>query len=128
MDFKPELLPKPIILTTFIVGILCAVGFRSLIVLNKISPGLVRVVWYCSVIGYIYFFAFRYYIACKRKKIIRDSELIKKLSKNDDLSDNDREMLSYVLSSLVKSKESLNYFFIFATSILAIVLDMFIIK
>jgi hypothetical protein len=128
MKLKPALLPKPIIFITFGVGILCAVGFRSLIILDKVNPALVRAVWYFSVVGYIYFFAFRYYIAEKRKNIIKQSDLLRKISEKEELTDNDREVLSYVLSSIIKSKESANYFFIFFTSIIAIILDLFIIK
>ena len=128
MNAKHKTFPKSITLITFIIGVFCAAGFRSLTVIGKLNPNLVRTVWYLSVVGYIYFFAFRCYIATKRKNIIINHDLLSKLSKNETLSEQDKDLISYILSSIVKSKESANYFFIFAMSILAIVLDLLIIK
>ncbi|MBU1042787.1 MAG: hypothetical protein KJ915_00090 [Candidatus Omnitrophica bacterium] len=128
MNTKPTLLPKSITLFTFIVGILCALGFRALIVLDKLNPSYVRTVWYFSVIGYIYFFAFRYYISVKRRNIIKNNDLLLKLSQKESLSEQDKELISYILLSIIQSKESANYCFIFVMSIFAIILDLFILK
>lgn len=128
MKNKPETFPKPIVLGTFIIGVLCAAGFRSLTIIDTLYPRLVRPVWYFAVIGYIYFFAYRYYISSKRKRVIRENYLLSKLSQNKEITKADKELISYILSSLIKSKESMNYFFIFIMSILAILLDIFVSK
>ncbi|UCC94770.1 MAG: hypothetical protein JSW40_08155 [Candidatus Omnitrophota bacterium] len=128
MKPKPETFPKPAIFFTFIIGVLCAAGFRSLTIIDVLYPHLVRPVWYFAVIGYIYFFAYRYHIANKRKKVITENDLLSKLRQDKEITKEDKEFISYILASLIRSKESINYFFIFIMSIVAILLDIFISK
>lgn len=116
-------LPKPVIYGFFILGLLSAIAFRIIIVFQHIEPTWVRPVWYAGILGYIVFFLYRYYISRKRKKAIRDYDLINKLKTDACLSDKDREIVTYLLSSIQKSMEDLNYFIIFILSILAIIAD-----
>jgi len=107
-----------------VIGLLSAVAFRLLTIINRIDPALMRPVWYLGVIGYILFFAYRYYITEKRKMTIIDNRLLEKIREPDTLDPEDRERIEYVLSSLVKSKENINYLFIFVLSVLAVGADL----
>ncbi|MBW1940704.1 MAG: hypothetical protein JRI28_04910, partial [Deltaproteobacteria bacterium] len=84
----------------------------------------VRPVWYFGIIGYIFFFLYRYFIAQKRKRVVDKNNLIAKLSKNEELSAKDREVTIYLLSSLTKSLENINYLFIVALSVIAVLFDI----
>jgi len=120
----PHTLPGPVIHGFFLIGVLSAVAFRIIIVLQHLEPVWVRPVWYAGVIGYIFFFLYRYYISKKRKKAIRDFDLIAKLKANACLTDDDRDVVIYLLSSIMKSMEDMNYYIIFILSILAIAADI----
>jgi len=62
---------SPLIIYFFLVlGLLSAVAFRLLTIVGFFKPALVRPIWYAGVIGYILFFAYRFYISEKRKKAI----------------------------------------------------------
>ena len=124
MKDKPNTLPKSVIYGFFILGLLSAIAFRIIIVFQHIEPTWVRPVWYAGILGYIVFFLYRYSISRKRKKAISDYDLINKLKKNDCLSQEDREVVSYLLSSITKSMEDMNYYIIFILSILAIAADI----
>jgi CDP-diglyceride synthetase len=84
----------------------------------------VRPVWYVGVIGYMVFFLYRYYISEKRKKAVENFQLIEKVKANACLTNEDREVVVYLLSSIKKSPENVNYFIIFLLSILAIIADI----
>jgi hypothetical protein len=120
----PHTLPGPVIHGFFLIGVFSAVAFRIIIVLQHLEPSWVRPVWYAGVIGYIFFFLYRYHISKKRKKAVRDYDLIEKLKTNACLSDDDRDIVIYLLSSIMKSMEDLNYYIIFILSILAIAADI----
>jgi hypothetical protein len=120
----PQTLPEPVIYGFFIIGVLSAVAFRIIIVLQHVEPSWIRPVWYAGVIGYIFFFLYRYHISKKRKKAISDYDLIEKLKANACLSDEDRAVTIYLLSSIMKSMEDLNYYIIFILSLLAIAADI----
>lgn len=122
---KPHTLPPSVIYCFFALGIVSAIAFRAIIVFQRLEPSWVRPVWYIGAIGYMVFFLYRYYIAEKRKKAIENFELIEKLNTNACLTDEDREVVVYLLSSIKKSPENVNYFIIFLLSILAILTDIY---
>ena len=125
MENSPHSLsPRYKIYGAFWLGLLTAIAIRALIVLNHVNPYWVRPVWYFAVVGNFIFFFYRFQISSKRKRAIRDHRLIEKVSSNDILSDSDREVLTYLLTSIKTSPEHLNYLIIFFFSILAIALDL----
>lgn len=124
-DKKPALPSRFIIYGAFALGLSTAIAVRALIVLDHLHPSWVRPVWYFAVLGNFVFFFYRYRVTEKRKKAIRTHHLLKKLSSQQALSTDDRDVLIYLLTSLQKSPENLNYLIIVAFSILAIGIDLF---
>jgi len=120
----PHTVPGYISYSFFFLGILSAIAFRIIIIFQRLEPAWVRPVWYIGVFGYIGFFMYRYVIARKRKNVIRDFELIEKVRANACLSDEEREVTTYLLSSLTKSHEDINYLIIFVLSIVTILVDL----
>ena len=121
----PHTFPKHIIYGFFLVGIVSALAFRSIIVFQRLEPSWVRPVWYVGVLGYVGFFLYRYYISKKRKRAIKEYGLIEKVQANACLTEEEREVVTYLLSSIKKSREDINYLVIFLLSILAILADIF---
>jgi hypothetical protein len=109
----------------FIIGLISATLFRSLTIVDRFSPGLVRPLWYLGVGGYLLFFGYRYRIARKRRAAISENNLIEKLQ-SGELSNDERDEIAYLLHSLQRSKEIYNYLYIFFTSIVAITADIFL--
>jgi hypothetical protein len=95
-----------------------------LIVLPHFRPELFRPAWYLGTVGYVLFFLYRYAISQKRRNTIEHYALIPKLKQQTQLSDAERQAIVYLLSSIRKSRENLNYLFIFLLSVLAIGLDV----
>lgn len=93
-------------------------------VLGYVEPSLVAPVWYFGVCGYMIFFLYRFYITVKRKRAIRDHQLIEKVSAGQCLEGRDREVLMYLLTSICVSREHINYYIIFTLSIVAIAVDV----
>jgi hypothetical protein len=123
---KPHTLPPSMVYCLFVLGIISAIAFRAIIIFQRLEPSWVRPVWYVGTIGYMIFFFYRYYIAEKRKKAVEHFQLIEKVKANACLTEEDREVVIYLLSSVKKSPENLNYFIIFLLSILAIIADLYI--
>ncbi len=122
---KPHTLPPSVIYCFFALGIISAIAFRAIIVFQRLEPSWVRPVWYVGVLGYMVFFLYRYYISEKRKKAVENFQLIEKVKANACLTDEDREVVIYLLSSIRKSPENINYFIIFLLSIAAIFVDIY---
>lgn len=123
---KPHTLPSQVIWCFFALGIISATAFRATVFFQYIEPSWVRPVWYVGVIGFMVFFLYMYYISDKRKKTIEKFQLIEKVKANACLTDEDREVVIYLISSIKKSPENINYFIIFLLSIVAIIADIWI--
>ena len=124
MSNLPKTVSPFVIYLFLVIGLLSAVAFRLLTIINTFSPALLRPVWYFGVIGYIFFFAYRYHISEKRKNAIRANRLLEKIQGSGEITSEDRALIAYVLSSIIKSKENLNYLFIFVLSIAAVGVDI----
>jgi hypothetical protein len=120
----PHTVPGYVSYGFFFLGMLSAIAFRAIVVFQRIEPSWVRPAWYAGVLGYIGFFMYRYAIARKRKHAIRDFGLIEKIKANACLEEEEREVVTYLLSSLKKSQEDINYLIIFLLSLLAILVDI----
>jgi hypothetical protein len=123
-EFKPHIVPRYILYGFFTLGLLSAIAFRSIIIFQHIQPSWVRPVWYTGILGYLIFFYYRFSISKKRKKAIDDYGLLEKVENSTPLSNEDREVLSYLLSSIKVSLEDRNYALIFLLSIIAILADL----
>jgi len=124
MTNLPKTVSPFVIYLFLVIGLLSAVAFRLMTIINTFSPALLRPVWYFGVIGYIFFFAYRYHISEKRKAAIRANRLLEKIQGSAEITAEDRALIAYVLSSIMKSKENLNYLFIFVLSIAAVGVDI----
>jgi len=124
MTSIPKTVSPFLIYLLMVIGLLSAVAFRLVTIINTFAPSLLRPVWYFGVIGYILFFAYRFHITEKRKNAIHANRLLEKIQGSGEITKEDREIIAYVLSSIIKSKENLNYLFIFVLSIAAIAVDV----
>ncbi|MEW6053973.1 MAG: hypothetical protein AB1552_09325 [Nitrospirota bacterium] len=116
--------PRYVIYGFFILGLISAIAFRTIIVIQRLEPSWIRPVWYMGTIGYFLFFLYRYRITQKRKKAIEEYQLIEKVRSNASLTDHDREVVLYLLTSVKYSLEDINYAIIFLLSVIAIAADL----
>lgn len=126
MSAPPKIVPLPVIVGFFLLGLLSSLAFRAIILFQKYDPRWVRPVWYFGVIGYLLFFLYRYFISQRRKRTIAHSGIIEKIRAGAPLSGDDREAALYLLNSIRKSQEDWNYLAIFVLSIVAIALDLWL--
>lgn len=115
---------KLVVYSFFVIGLVSAASFRLLIVFKYLSPHWFRPVWYMGIIGYLFFFGYRFIIAEKRRHAIQESGLLTCLKSGKPLTQLDRDNAIYILSSVMISRENWNYFAIFILSFMAIMLDI----
>jgi len=124
MGNSPTIVPKPVIIGFFILGLISSVAFRAIILFQKFEPTWVRPVWYFGVTGYMIFFLYRYRISQRRKDTIERTGLVAKLEQGTALSADDREAALYLVNSIRKSPEDWNYLAIGVLSVITVILDL----
>lgn len=89
----------------FVVGILAALAYRLIVILNHYSALWVQVAWY--------------------NRAIEDLSLIKKAQESEGFVPEEKSALVYILKSLQTSLAKWNYIAIFAISSLALIYDIY---
>ena len=120
----PALAPPGLIFGAFALGLATAIAFRALIVLQHVAPSWVRPVWYFAVIGNLVFFLYRFRIAQRRKRAVDQHGLIAKVEADTCFSPAERTALLYLLRSIQRSPENINYLVITVVSLAAIGIDL----
>lgn len=110
----------------FFIGIIATLAYRIIVILNHFSPLWVEIAWYIGTIGFIWHFAYRWYIENKRDKLIEDLDLADKVKNHKPLSKKDTEAIAYVLKGIETSYAKWNYITIFIASALALIYAIWI--
>lgn len=109
----------------FIIGIIATVAIRLVTVLINVHPIYGKVAWYIGVSGFFLFFIYKFRIYRERRDLIEKANLVQKLSKKAQLTENDYNTISSILCALRSRKELINYIFIFVLSALALMLAVY---
>jgi len=118
-----HVLPKWVVWFFFWLGLTAAVCIRALMLISRHSPEAAEWVWRFAMVSYTFFFGYRFLIGRRRRRIIIEHKLIDELERADGVSADARQAALYILNSIVRSKELVNYGVICILSILALLLD-----
>ncbi|MFH1523240.1 MAG: hypothetical protein ABIE43_05515 [Patescibacteria group bacterium] len=105
----------------FWLGIIATIAYRIIIILNNISSNAVKISWYIGTIGFAWYFAHRFRVQNYRGKLITEKKILEKINEGKQLSEDDRDVLTYVLKSLKSTKAKWNYIAIFILSAIALI-------
>ncbi len=123
---------SPITTLFFIIGLIATISIRAIGIAGIFNEIITKILWYTGVVGFFLFFVYKYKTEKIRRKIIIDTNLIEKIVVNPELQENDKEVLSSIMCSLISKKDAINYFVIFFSSavslFLAILFDFKIIN
>jgi hypothetical protein len=109
----------------FIVGLVATIALRVVTILVHLNPLYGQIAWYIGVGGFLIFFVYKYKVDTARYKIIKDNDLMAKVLRNEALPKEDRQILSSVLCALSSNKDRINYFVIFVSSALALIIGVY---
>lgn len=108
------------------VGVIATIAYRIIIIFSADQNFLIRLFWYIGTIGFVIYFIHRYQISEKRSKIISDHNLDEKVAQITSLGQEDKESLSFVIKSLKVSSERWNFIVIFVTSVIALLIGIYL--
>lgn len=106
-------------------GIIATICYRAIVILNHYSPIISQIAWYTGTVGFILYFWHRYVVSEKRVELIKHHDLISAV-KNSNLASDQIEANEYILTTLLSTKEKWNYVVIFVSSVLAIILGIYL--
>ena len=108
------------------IGLLATVAIRAVNLIMDFSPLWAKVCWYIGVGGFLIYFLYKFRQDRKIQDELKRRMLGEKLSGNPELTAEDREFLQSILCKLKSTKDSINYFFIFLTSALALIAGIYL--
>lgn len=113
----------------FIIGLIAIIAVRAVTILEHVKPAYGKIAWYVGIIGFFIYFAYKYKVEHSRSRLIIHDKLVDKILQDGSIGKEDRRTIGAVLCALSSSKDRINYFIIFASSavvlIIAFYLDFF---
>jgi len=134
MDNKKEKICKesPVTTVFFIIGLIATIAIRAIGISGLFNIVVTKILWYIGVLGFLLFFIYKYKVENERRKMIIENNIIKKIILESNIDEKDKEVLSSLLCGFISKKDTINYFVIFFTSavslIIALVFDLKILK
>jgi hypothetical protein len=107
------------------VGLIATIAIRAVNLVIDISSFWAKALWYIGITGFLLYFLYKFR---QDRRLIRKIEELKisaKLTKSDKLNDTDYQFLRALMCKLRSRKDAINYFFIFFTSALALLLGIY---
>lgn len=108
----------------FIIGVLATLAYRAIGVIEDTI--IIKSLWYFGTIGFIIYFAHRYNASERRSRLIIENNLEAKINRADGLSELDKASMEYIFHTLRSSKEKWNSVVIFASSIIALLIGIYL--
>jgi len=107
-------------------GIVATFAYRIIVVLNNYSKFWAQLSWYIGTVGFVIYFLHRYDISEKRAKLVKEYQLADKVAASDDFSQEEKDVMRYIFTTLKTTKEKWNYIFIFVMSAVAFVIGIYL--
>jgi hypothetical protein len=99
---------------------------RVVTVFAHMDPVYGEIAWYVGVFGFFIFFVYKYKVEQARYRLIIKSSLREKVAQGETIAKEDRELISSILCALSSNKDRINYFLIFVSSALAILIAVYL--
>jgi len=110
----------------FIIGLIATMAIRVVTILANIDPIYAKIAWYFGVFGFLLFFMYKFRVNQSRSDLIDRRNIMQKLIQKNQLTDEDYNFVSSVFCALRSKKERINYLFIFALSVIALILAIYL--
>jgi hypothetical protein len=104
---------------------IATIALRVVTVLMHIRPVYGEIAWYVGVAGFFIFFVYKFRIDRARYKLIVKKGLMQKISQGGQISEDDRRLIGSILCALSSNKDRINYFLIFASSAIALLVALY---
>lgn len=108
-----------------IIGMVATIALRVVTVLIYVKPIYGQIAWYIGVSGFFIFFVYKFMIDRARYKLIVRKGLMDKIVHGDQITEDDRQLINSILCSLDSNKDRINYFLIFFSSAVALIIALY---
>ena len=110
----------------FIIGLIAIIAVRAVTILEHVKPIYGKMAWYVGILGFFIYFAYKYNIEHDRSQLIKTSKLVDKILQGNRIEEADRQTIGAVLCALSSSKDRINYFIIFSSSAVVLIIAFYL--
>ncbi len=110
----------------FFIALIAVISLRAVNLVLDANPFFAKALWYTGVVGFFIFFVYKFRYDQILHRELEKTGLRDKLLYKKDLSEHDHEVLGTIVCKLSSKKDKINYFFIFASSLLALAIAIYV--
>ncbi|MBN1522229.1 MAG: hypothetical protein JW928_06820 [Candidatus Aureabacteria bacterium] len=124
-DFRKECADTTASWVFLFIGLVATLSVRLVNVVLEFSQLWAKIFWYVGILGFTLFFLYKFRQNIRIKKNLEKMDLDEKLSSGTPLDDKEKAFIRGFLCSVRSKKDTANFFFIFITSLLALLIAVF---
>ena len=109
----------------FFLALVATISIRAVNFFLETHPIVAKTLWYSGIVGFLLFFAYKFRKDNILHRELRKSNLVNKVLLKEELNDHDYEIVGTLLCKLSSKKDKINYFLIFFTSVVALLLGLY---
>jgi len=106
------------------IGLIATIAIRLVNLVIDYGQFWAKLFWYIGVVGFLVYFLYKFRQDRAVQNELKNLKLADKLLLKEKLSDTDYEFLKTAVCRLKSNKDTINYFFIFFTSAIALILGV----
>lgn len=107
------------------IGLIATIAIRAVNLVMDFSPFWAKLSWYIGVAGFLIYFLYKYRQHRAMRRFLISSDIAHKLKAGKAVSTDELKFLSSMLCALRSKNDVINYFVIFFTSGLALLLGIY---
>lgn len=107
------------------VGIVATISVRVVNIVLDFSELWAKIFWYIGITGFLIFFLYKFQKDNDIQKKLKKSNLVARINAKEKLNDHDYEFLGKTFCKLRSKKDKINYFIIFLSSALALLIAVY---
>jgi hypothetical protein len=107
------------------IGLLATLAVRVVNLVTSFGPFWPKLSWYVGVGGFFIYFLYKFRQDRAISRQLQKSDLNRRLTNKENLTEEDNAFLKATICRLRSKKDSINYFFIFFSSILALIIGIY---
>ncbi len=110
----------------FFIALVAVISLRAVNLFMDYNPFLAKLLWYMGVTGFFVFFIYKFKYNQALHREFESTRLREKLLNKDELTEHDKEVLGTIVCKLSSKKDKINYFFIFLSSGVALIIAIYV--
>ncbi|MCX7927371.1 MAG: hypothetical protein N2606_04470 [Candidatus Omnitrophica bacterium] len=107
------------------IGLVATISVRLVPIVSSFGMFWPKFFWYVGISGFLLYFYYKFRQDKSIQRVLKETKLIERIVLGSQLTEQDRQFLLAAICKLRSQKDAINYFFIFSSSFIALIIAIY---